>query len=325
VHGILLVKTWSPDCIEQRGQGFSQQIYQVLRDLQIDTGMTRMLTLSREQVHALARPVLAALAGAWLALPGALMAADMPVFDAHIHYSHDAVDVLPPKEAAAILRKAGVKRALVSSSNDDGNQRLIAEAPDIVLSSLRPYRTRADTAGWTREPAIITYLEERLKRHKYVAIGEFHLYGADADLPVPRRMVELAKQNGLLLHAHSDVDAIERLFRQWPEARILWAHSGFERPEKVRDMLRKHKNLWSDLAFRNDQASGGKVSQDWRAAFTEFPDRFLLGTDTYVPERWHYIPEHASWSRAWLTDLPRELAERIAYKNGDALLGSLKP
>ena len=28
---------------------------------------------------------------------------------------------------------------------------------------------------------------------RYVAIGEFHLYGADADLPVPRRMVALAK------------------------------------------------------------------------------------------------------------------------------------
>ena len=90
-------------------------------------------------------------------------------------------------------------------------------------------------------------------------------------------------------------------------------------------MLRKYKNLWSDLAFRSDQASGGKVSPDWRAAFTEFPDRFLLGTDTYVPERWHYIGEHAAWSRAWLADLPQDLAERIAFKNGDALLGSLKP
>ena len=40
---------------------------------------------------------------------------------------------------------------------------------------------------------------------RYVAIGEFHLYGADAELPVPRRMVALAKQYKLVLHAHSDV------------------------------------------------------------------------------------------------------------------------
>ncbi len=308
----------------------SQKIYQFLRDLRLDTRVTHMLTLFRDvllDVDA-TRPVRLALLGFVIAgctVPSAATAADLPVFDAHIHYSHDAVDVLPPKDAAAILRKSGIKRALVSSSNDEGNQKLIAEAPEIVLSSLRPYRTRADTAGWTREPAIITYIEDRLKRYKYVAMGEFHLYGADADLPVPRRMIELSKQYKLLLHAHSDVDAIERIYKQWPEARVLWAHSGFARPEQVREMLRKHKNLWSDLAFRSDQASGGKVSADWRAAFTEFPDRFLLGTDTYVPERWHYIPEHASWSRAWLADLPPEIAERIAYKNGDALLGILKP
>jgi hypothetical protein len=48
----------------------------------------------------------------------------------------------------------------------------------------------------------------------------------------------------------------------------------------------------------------------------------MVGTDTYVPERWHYVPEHAAWSRAWLADLPPEVAERIAWKNGEAVLGA---
>ena len=103
---------------------------------------------------------------------------------------------------------------------------------------------------------MIPYLEERLAKYRYVAIGEFHLYGADADLPVPRRMVQLARKHNLFLHAHSDADAVERLFKQWPQARILWAHAGFDRPERVREMLRKHKNLWCDLAFRTDHALG---------------------------------------------------------------------
>ena len=249
-------------------------------------------------------------------------AADLPLVDAHIHYSHDAWEIVPPKQAAELLRKSGVKRALVSSSNDEGTQKLLAEAPDIIIPELRPYRTRADTSGWVRDEGIIAYLEERLRRYVYVAIGEFHLYGADADLPVPRRMVQLAKKYDLMLHAHSDADAVERLFAQWPQARILWAHSGFERPEKVREMLRKHKNLWADLAFRSDHGAGGKPPPEWRAAFVEFPDRFMVGTDTYVPERWHYVPEHAAWSRAWLADLPPEVAERIAWKNGEAVLGA---
>jgi hypothetical protein len=261
-----------------------------------------------------------------LAVPagGRLAAAELPIFDAHLHYSHDAWDVVPPAQAIAILRKAGLKRALISSSGDDGQQRLAALAPDLVIPELRPYRSRGEIGTWFRDESVIPYLEDRLKRYRYAGIGEFHLYGADADLPVPRRMVQLARQHRLFLHAHSDVDAVERLFRQWPEARILWAHSGFDRPETVREMLRKHKNLWCDLAFRTDHARGGKVDPDWRAAFLEFPDRFMVGTDSFTPERWHYIGEHAGWSRQWLADLPREVAERIAWKNGETIFGGFQ-
>ncbi len=263
---------------------------------------------------------LCALAAAWPA-----PAADLPIFDAHVHYSHDAWESTPPPDAIAILRKAGLQRALVSSSGDAGTQRLVALAPDLVVPSLRPYRTRGDVSTWVRDDTVVAFLEERLRNARYAAIGEFHLYGADADLPVPRRMIALAKQHRMVLHAHSDVDAIERIFRQDPDARVLWAHSGFERAETVRDALRRHRNLWCDLAFRSEHGSGGKVPAEWRALFTEFPDRFMVGTDTFTPERWHYIVEHANWSRAWLADLPGPLAERIAWRNGDALFAFWKP
>jgi hypothetical protein len=250
-------------------------------------------------------------------------AAELPLFDAHLHYSHDALEVLPTQDAIALLRKSGVKRGMVSSSNDEGTQRLRAAAPDLIIPELRPYRMRSDVSTWVRDPAIVGYVEERLRKYEYVAIGEFHLYGADADLPVPRRMVQLAKQYRLLLHAHSDVDAVERLFAQDPDARILWAHAGFDRPERVRELLRKHKNLWADLAFRTDHGSGGKPPPEWREAFLEFPDRFMVGTDTYIAERWHFVPEHARWSREWLADLPQGVAERIAYKNGEAMISAI--
>ncbi|MEP6941558.1 MAG: amidohydrolase family protein [Betaproteobacteria bacterium] len=262
---------------------------------------------------------------ALLCTVGRVAAAELPIFDAHLHYSHDAWENLPPKDAVAILRKAGVQRALVSSSGDEGTQRLVEQAPDLVLPSLRPYRRRSDASTWVRDDTVVAFLEERLARSRYVAIGEFHVYGADADLPVPKRMVALAKQNKLVLHAHTDVDGLERLFRQDKDARILWAHSGFERPEQVRDMLRKYPNLWCDLAFRNEHGVAGKVPAEWRAVFTQFPDRFMVGTDTFTPERWHYVVEHAQWSRAWLADLPPALAERIAWRNGDALFAGWTP
>ncbi len=269
------------------------------------------------------RDALAALAG--LALSPALRAADapLPVFDAHLHYSHDAWERLPPKDAIALMRQAGLKRAMVSSSSDEGTQKLYAEAPDLVLPVLRPYRTRGEIGSWMHDSSIVTHLEQRLARYRYVAIGEYHVYGADADLPVVRRVVQLAREHQLFLHSHSDADAIARQFRQDPQARILWAHSGFDAPDKVREMLRQFPRLWCDLAFRSDHATGGKVDAAWRVAFLEFPDRFLLGTDTFTPERWYYVPEHARWSRQWLADLPADVAERIAWKNGETLFTTM--
>lgn len=269
--------------------------------------------------HAVALALLVALSG-----PAAAQA-PLPIFDAHLHYSHDAWERLPPKEAVALLRQAGLKRAMVSSSSDEGTQKLYAEAPDLVLPALRPYRTRGEIGSWVHDPSIVTHLESRLQQYRYVAIGEYHVYGADADLPVVRRVVQLARQHSLFLHSHSDADAIERQFRQDPDARILWAHAGFDTPQKVREMLRKYKNLWCDLAFRSDHATMGRVDEGWRAAFLEFPDRFMVGTDTFTPERWHYVVEHARWSRQWLADLPHEVAERIAWKNGEALFGAMLP
>ena len=262
------------------------------------------------------------LAGAPLLGAAALHAAasELPLFDAHIHYSHDAVSLVPPKQAVALLRQAGLRGALVSSSDDEGTQLLAAEAPDLIVPELRPYRSRGEISSWVRDDSVITYLETRLAKYRYVGIGEFHLYGEDAELKVPRRMVAMARERGLLLHAHSDVDAIERLLRQWPEARVLWAHSGFDRPEKVREQLRRHPRLWCDLAFRGDHASGSQVDAAWRAAFDEFPDRFMIGTDTFTPERWHFIAEHARFSRAWLGSLPPALAERIGWRNAETLV-----
>lgn len=246
---------------------------------------------------------------------------ELPIFDSHMHYSHDAWSVVPPKEVVEILKKAGIKRAMVSSSNNEGTKMLQDVAPDLIVPELRPYRSRGEISTWAKDPTLIPYLEDLLSKRKYRAIGEFHIYGADADLPNVRRVVELAKQYGLYLHSHSDADAVTRHFQQDPAAKVLWAHSGFERPEKVREMLRRYPTLWCDLAFLTSHVSNGKVASGWRELFIEFPDRFVLGSDTFTLERWHYVIENARWSRQWLSDLPPDVARKIAYENGDRLFG----
>ena len=204
-----------------------------------------------------------------------------PIIDVHIHYSQDAWTMLPPPEAIKVLRAAGLRKAFVSSSSDDGTQMLLKAAPDLIVPVLRPYRSRGETGTWTRDPSIIAHVEGRLKVNTYAGIGEFHAYGADADTPVMKRMVELARERKIFLHAHSDADAVERMFKHDPQALVLWAHSGFEQVEKVRAMVGKHATLWADVAHRNDQAPSGNARSDVAPAVHRF-SRALHGRHRHL-------------------------------------------
>jgi len=244
----------------------------------------------------------------------------LPIADVHVHYSHDSVEMTPPARVIELMENANIKFALVSSSDDNGTQLLSELAPDLIIPGLRPYRRRGELGTWFTDPDALAYVERLLEENRYATIGEFHLYGETADLPIPRRIVELADQHNLILHAHSDAEAVNRLLAQSDTVKVIWAHSGFDEPGEVADMLRQHDRLYADLAFRGEVGSGGSLSAQWIELFTEFPDRMMLGTDTYTPERMYYLPEHAEGARVWLGDLPFELAERVAWKNAYELL-----
>ena len=77
---------------------------------------------------------------------------------------------LPSRDELILLKQS--KLGQVS-----GTQALYAEAPDIIIPELRPYRRRSDITTWARDRFIIPYVEDRLERYRYVAIGEFHVYG----------------------------------------------------------------------------------------------------------------------------------------------------
>jgi hypothetical protein len=256
---------------------------------------------------------------AWAARP--LGAADLPIFDAHIHYSEPDWAVYSPEEVLRILDSAGVVRALVSSTPDDGTLKLHALDPARVVPELRPYRTRADMATWARDPAVLAAVEERLGRGIYKGIGEFHLDAADAQGPIVRRLVELAVEHGLVLHSHSDAAAVQGLFANDPRVRVLWAHAGLRAgPAEVAAMLERYPNLSVELAIRTDVAPGGTLDPHWKAVFLRYPDRFSVGTDTWVTSRWRELPGVLAGVRAWLAQLPPDVAEKIAFKNLDRLL-----
>ena len=264
------------------------------------------------------RCVVALLAAALLA-PGTA-AAQYPLFDSHIHYSRPDWDTYTPERILGILAKAGVKRALVSSTPDDGTVKLYDKAPAIIVPSLRPYRTRDDMSSWPRDPAIAAYVEDRLKRGIYRAIGEAHYGVGDVTAPTLKRLADLAAQQKLFFWSHIDDATVEGMLKTYPNTRMLWAHAGMSaNAQRVGELLGRYPMLWVELALRTDVASGGTLDPEWQKLFLRHPDRFLIGTDTWVTSRWESVVSASEAVQAWLRLLPREVAEQIAWKNGDRL------
>ncbi len=248
---------------------------------------------------------------------------DGRLFDGHLHLNWENGFHFPVDEAVARMRANGVTTVLATSRPNTGTHALVnAGTKDVrVVPFLRPYRVRSDVQTWSTDATVLALLEEEFRRGYYVGLGEFHLSGEAAASDVVRRTVDFARQRNLWLHAHVDDAALEILYRHDPTAKIIWAHTGFSTPsEKVAVYLREHPMLTGELSYRSGIISeGGKLTPEWRTLFDAFPDRFLIGSDTWIPQRWQAYGELMEGYRAWLGQLPRTVADRIAHGNGERL------
>jgi len=260
----------------------------------------------------------AALAQAWTG----------PVFDAHLHYNDDAVTKHSAASAFELFRKNGVKAILANSRPNDGTRALYEASkkdPSLgveVIPFIRVYRNRADYGTWQDNREIHAMIVEEEKRGYYRGVGEFHVHGRAADTPVLKDIVDFAVAKGLVLFAHCDDEALEILFAHNPKARIIWAHTGFGLDlARVEELLKKYPALWGELSYRSGVADASTLSPEWKALFTRHPTRFLLGSDTWVNERWASYPAIMGGYRRLLGELPRDVAERVAWKNAAGLFG----
>ena len=251
----------------------------------------------------------------------------LPIFDAHLHYNDEATAVYPVPEVLKRFRASGVTAILANSRPNDGTRALASAARDDphtaprVVPFVRPYRTRADVGTWFNDPEIYALVESELRRDAgYRGIGEFHVYGADAGGIWVRRLVTLAVERNLWLHAHCDDAALEILFGHDPRAKIIWAHTGFTTPpEKIARYMERYPGLFGELSYRHDITEGGKIAPAWRALFVAYPDRFVVGSDTWINGRWDQYAEIIAQYRSWLRQLPPDVATKVASGNGERL------
>jgi len=277
--------------------------------------------------------------GAQTGAPPRSLAYAGPLFDAHLHYNEEAFDAHPVADVLGRLQRSGVRAAVANSRPNDGTKSLAAAreaaraAGVTVVPFVRLYRNRADYTGWHADPSIVDMVLRELAAGTaagpYRGLGEFHLYdSANADGATARRLMQLAEERGLVVLAHVDDVAIEKLMAHAPKARLIWAHTGIGGVpiERVRALLQRHPTLLGELSYRPGLTAGdGALSPPWRALLIEMPERFLVGSDTWINARWDDYEALMAHARRWLADLPPAVARRIAWDNGAALFGLSPP
>ncbi|MFO6420603.1 amidohydrolase family protein [Hylemonella sp. W303a] len=282
-----------------------------------------------------------------------------PLFDAHLHYNVEAYEGPHPlNDVLARMRASGVRAVIANSRPNEGTQMLArahaeAQAGERinVVPFIRLYRNRMDYGTWHEDESIYAMVREEHARGTaagpYRGIGEFHLYNsANANGPVAKKLMRYAQQHGLAVLAHVDDTALDLLMAHAPRARLIWAHTGIggPSPTRVRALLEKYPGLLGELSYRPglvcgfaprptggsgplpdaaaDTSAPSRASQlcpEWRELLLKFPDRFLIGSDTWINDRWESYGDLMRDYRSWLADLPPDVARRIAWGNGAAL------
>ena len=266
-----------------------------------------------------------------------------PLFDAHLHYNQEAwngqTGPHPLSDVLARMQRNGVRAVLANSRPNDGTRALAeagaatAQAGVTVVPFVRLYRDRADYDNWFRDDTIYQMVQAELARGTpagpYQGLGEFHLYdSANANGPVARQLMALADSRGLAVLAHVDDVAIDLLMANTPskgqQTRLIWAHTGIGGTPvaRVDALMARYPLLMGELSYPPGlTCDGGMLCPEWRALLLKYPNRFVIGSDTWVNQRWQYYDELMQGYRTWLGALPPEVARAIGWDNAARWFG----
>ena len=259
-----------------------------------------------------------------LAVPASAQA-PLKLFDAHMHYNQEPNPFFSLDKVVETFRRNGVAGILATSRPNKGTHQLMDAKPQglWIVPFIRPYRTRADIQTWFNDPPIWDLIQSEYQRGYYRGIGEFHIYGKSASSELTKRIINFAVERDLYIHAHCDEEALLIMFGHNPKAKIIWAHTGFSTaPARVAELLESYPALWGELSYRSGITDGsGALSGEWRRLFGTYSHRFLLGSDTWINERWSSYDATFKAYRGWLAQLPADQAKRIAHGNAEQMFG----
>lgn len=248
--------------------------------------------------------------------------AELVLFDAHLHYNEEDARTFTPRAIDSLLQANNIRRALVTSRPPQLVQSLYEQAPERIVPFLGVYEQFTDKQTWHQDTTLPARVARQLETGTWYGIGELHIFAEHRQSPVLRRLVQLAREHRLPLLMHADPAVIDTIYNIEPGVRVIWAHAGaYPYPDLLADYLHRYPNLSVDVSVRDERiAPRGRLDEQWYELFIRFPDRFLVGVDTYSSNRWQEYAAITGTIRRWLQQLPQDVTKQLAYHNARSLL-----
>jgi predicted TIM-barrel fold metal-dependent hydrolase len=152
---------------------------------------------------------------------------------------------------------------------------------------------------------------------------ELHLDVVPQAMPLPSGLKSPPNPSSL----RENLTSFERLLTHNTRAKIVWAHAGsdglgYRTPDLCRRLLQAHSNLYMEIKIdplelgKNPPLTGGTIQPQWLKLFTDFSDRFVIGTDQHYAsgrpmtgvQRWQMVV-------LLLNQLPSDLRRKISREN----------
>jgi hypothetical protein len=118
---------------------------------------------------------------------------------------------------------------------------------------------------------------------------DLHMDATENEMPVPPRFKDGDNPPTL----PSTIDALRRLLKHNPKAKVVWAHGGSDplgsmTPALVGKLLDEHLNLYVSLRVVGGRApmlnkllDFGDIVTEWVVVLKRHPDRFVIGSDSF--------------------------------------------
>jgi len=113
---------------------------------------------------------------------------------------------------------------------------------------------------------------------------------------------------------------IRNLLEHFPKLNLVVPHLGLNELDEYRDLLGKYEGLHMDTSFVFQNQGFIPPLEEIKSVITAYPDRFFYGSDyPFIME-----PTQNGIERTLELDLPRDVIDRLFYKNAEEFLQKVK-